>query len=59
MKKLLFLVACVASATFSPGAVLAQSGQCYTVARAFAPNMMKCQQVGTTQMGTPIWQCCD
>lgn len=38
---------------------VAQRGSCYQVARNFPPSMMKCQQVGQTSLGVPIWLCCD
>jgi Na+-translocating ferredoxin:NAD+ oxidoreductase RnfE subunit len=57
MKKISVVIATVASVIALSPAAYAE--QCYQVARAFAPNMMKCQQVGQTNMGTPIWLCCD
>lgn len=39
-------------------AELAQA-RCYQVADYFPPDMMNCQRVGQTQLGIPIWLCCN
>lgn len=33
-------------------------GRCYQVAAWMPPDMLSCQQVGTTDLGIPIWLCC-
>lgn len=43
--------------TLSPAAALAQS-RCYQVASWLPPDMMRCQEVGKTQLGIPVWLCC-
>ena len=41
----------------SPTASFAQ-GRCYQVAAWVSPDLMRCQQVGQTNLGIPIWLCC-
>ncbi len=36
---------------------MAQS-RCFQVADYFPPDMTRCQKVGQTQLGIPIWLCC-
>jgi hypothetical protein len=36
---------------------VAQS-RCFQVADYFPPDMTRCQKVGQTQLGIPIWLCC-
>lgn len=52
-----YLLPLLALAALSPAAALAQSS-CYQVAAWTSPDLMRCQQVGQTQLGIPIWLCC-
>ena len=54
MRYLLPLFALIA---LSPASALAQ-GRCYQVAAWTSPDLLRCQQVGQTQLGIPIWLCC-
>lgn len=50
-------VSSVQPASCQAGQQIAQN-RCYQVAAWFPPSMMNCEQVGTTQLGVPIWLCC-
>lgn len=52
-----YLLPLLALISVSPATALAQS-RCYQVAAWTSPSLMRCQQVGQTQLGKPIWLCC-
>ena len=35
------------------------AGRCWQEASYFNPDYFACTQIGTTQMGVPIWSCCE
>ena len=47
---LLFFLAIPASAI---------AGRCWQEASYYNPDPYLCTQIGTTQMGVPIWSCCE
>ena len=50
------LVATTSALIPGSGAALAN---CYTTSVWIAPDLLNCQQVGETNLGIPIWTCCN
>ena len=52
-----YLFPLLALLALAPSTAIAQSS-CFHVAAWVSPDLMRCQQVGQTQLGIPIWLCC-
>jgi hypothetical protein len=52
-----YLFPLLALLALAPSTAIAQSS-CFHVAAWVSPDLMRCQRVGQTQLGIPIWLCC-
>ncbi len=49
----------IESCTSSAGGTQIAQSRCYQVANWTAPDLLRCQQIGSDHLGRPIWMCCE